>query len=112
MSQKTSIRELDSLAFADFLADGLADSGTYTSPDGGGVEITYLLDHQQPIEAEFGGRTFGRQREITLQLAQVTPEEGGIIDGDDGTRWVLQSPIEEDESTARWVVCPKRSDGA
>lgn len=112
MSQKTSIRELDSLAFADFLAEGLADSGTYTSPDGVETDITYLLDHQQPIDGEFGGRTFGRQREITLQLAQVTPEEGGIIDGDDGTRWILQSLIDEDESTSRWVVAPKRSEGA
>lgn len=117
MSQRTTLRQLDAEAFAAFAGAGMGDSGTYRSPDGDTVAITYLYDDQPLIESgEAGTRLAGRSREITLLLqefedAGLEPAQGGLVIGDDGRRWRLGPMVDADDSAVRFAVSLALGDG-
>ena len=99
---------------ADLADNGMADTGTYRSPDGDDTAITYLFDDTQFADVgETGARVLVRERQIGLMLGEVTPVENGRVIGDDGRTWRLVAPTGEvDDSMSWWFVAPVRSEGA
>ena len=105
MSQQSFLREFDAAAFAAFRDAGIADEPTYQAP--GAVEAVpcgvVLIDRGM---RDFGddlapvGTTYVR---ATLQMAEVAPERGGrlVVDGE---AYVLDSELDRDGSSSRWVV--------
>jgi hypothetical protein len=113
MTQRATLRAIDADIFGAFAAAGMADTGSYVSPDGEVTDgITYTYDDVSLIDSGEGGvRAVGRQREITLQLSEVSPVERGVVIGDDGSSWRLVGLIEDDQSMSRWAVAPVRGEG-
>lgn len=116
MSQRATLRALDADMVAAFADCGMADTGTYRSPDGVETSITYLFDEEQMIDAgspESGVAAFVRARQIGIEAASVTVEANGLVIGDDGRSWRLtQWTGERDDSMQWWACAPVRSDGA
>ena len=114
MSQRAAFAEFDAACMADLADNGMADTGTYRSPDGDETAITYLYDDTQFADVgETGARVLVRERQIGLMLGEVTPVENGRVVGDDGRTWRLVAPTGEvDDSMSWWFVAPVRSEGA
>lgn len=112
MSQRAALQEFDAACLSAFADAGMADTGTYRSPDGDDTAITYLYDDTQFAGVgETGARVLVRERQIGLMLGEVTPVENGRVIGDDGRTWRLVSPTGEiDDSMSWWFVAPIRSD--
>jgi len=112
MSQRAAFQEFDAACMADLADNGMADAGTYRSPDGDDTPITYLFDDTQFADVgDAGTRVLIRERQIGLMLSEVTPVENGRVIGDDGRTWRLVSATGEvDDSMSWWFVAPVRSD--
>lgn len=107
MNQKAFMQAFDAIAFGAFRATGIADAAHYHEPgSSAGVPCTVLLDENveqfTPDDVAPIATTSVR---VTLQLAEVTPRDGGVvrIDGT-GRRLKLVQKIRADESTAVWEV--------
>lgn len=114
MTQRATLRALDADILSAFAAAGMADTGSYVSPDGDETPVSYLFDDTQFADVgEAGARVMVRERQIGLMLSEVTPVENGRVIGDDGRTWRLVAPTSEsDDSMSWWFVAPMRSDGA
>jgi len=112
MSQRAAFAEFDAACLADFAGNGMADTGTYRSPDGDETAITYLFDDVQFADVgETGARVLVRERQIGLMLGEVAPVENGRVIGDDGRTWRLVAATGEvDDSMSWWFVAPVRSE--
>ncbi len=108
------LRSFDAMALPALADAGLADTGTYRSPDGDSTPVGYFFDHVTLADlGDAGTRAMVRERQIGLQLSEVTPVENGLVIGDDGRRWRLVAPTgESDDNLSWWFVAPARGDGA
>lgn len=112
MSQRDWMRAFDRSAFSAFAGVGISDTGTYRSPDGDDTAITYVYDESQMVDVGDGTPAYIRDRQIGLQLAEVSPEANGLVIGDDGRTWRLVAPTgERDDSLSYWTVAPVRDGG-
>lgn len=106
MTQRDTLQQMDAAIHAAFLGAGLAFDGGYRAP---GVPFTTAardvrgyLDRGVEFLGEFG-QVAGRRDQITLMLEDVTLAVGGHVDCD-GLRFKLAELIDQDESTAQYVV--------
>jgi len=107
LNQKAFMQVVDAIAFSAFAAAGVADAAHYKEP-GGTAEVpcTVLLDEAveqfTPDDVAPIATTIDR---VTLQLAEITPKDGGVVRIDaTGRRLKLFQKIRGDESTEQWEV--------
>lgn len=106
MNQKDFMQRFDALTFKAFGATGIADAAHFIAADGTQTPCTVLLDESvQPFGDVDAGPvpvTFDR---ITLQLSEVTPRNGEIVQIlGSGRRLKLVQKLRGDASMEQWEV--------
>ena len=106
MTQRDTLQQMDAAIHAAFLGAGLAFDGGYRGPNvpftTAALDVRGYLDRGVEFYGEFG-QVAGRRDQITLMLEDVTPAVGGHVDCD-GLRFKLADLIDQDDSTAQYVV--------
>lgn len=107
MSQTSMLREIDADIFAGFLADGMADSATYTAPGGSAsASITVLVD-RGAASTGFDSQVIAPQIRITVLRADVdAPIHGGLFTLSTGELFKIDSPTDPGESWTECIVAP------
>lgn len=107
MNQKAFMQAFDAVAFGAFCAAGVADAAHYL-PKGASLEVpcTVLLDENvEQFTSDDVAPIATTIDRVTLQLAEVTPEDGGVVRIDaTGRRLKLFQKIRGDASTEQWEV--------
>lgn len=106
MTQRETLQQMDAAIHAAFLGAGLAFAGGYRGPNvpvtAAAQDVRGYLDRGVEFYGEFG-QVAGRRDQITLMLEDVAPAVGGHVDCD-GLRFKLAELIDQDDSTAQYVV--------
>lgn len=107
MNQKAFLQAFDAVAMGAFRAAGVAD-GAFYQPPGASAEVpcTVLLDEAvEQFTSDDVAPIATTVTRITLQLAEISPRDGGVVRiADTGRRLKLVQKIRADESTAMWEV--------
>ena len=104
MSQIAALQALDAEIIGAFVDAGLADAAVYTPPGGGaGIACEVMVDRGQVVYGADGDEVAGLRTLVTFQLAQLTPERGGVVVVD-GSTLTLDSEDDNDKAMARWVA--------
>ncbi|MFK3845109.1 MULTISPECIES: hypothetical protein [Stenotrophomonas] len=105
MNQRAFLQGLDALMFAAFKGAGIADGATYQHSTAAPVPCTALHDEGVQDFDEEGVAVSTPYNRVTLQLAEVSPRGGGIVQIDaTGRRLKLEQKIRGDESSQVWEV--------
>ncbi|MDY4296831.1 MULTISPECIES: hypothetical protein [unclassified Xanthomonas] len=104
MSQREFLRQFDAVAFGAFADAGVGDRADYFAPGSAvGVPCTVLIDRDYVEFGDDGAPVSAPQTQVKLQLAEVEPMRFGrlVLPGES---LVLEKRVQQDESSARWVV--------
>jgi hypothetical protein len=107
MSQRAFLQALDANIAGAFRDAGMADTGSYTPPEGGAATpgIDVLVDRNVALYDEEGAPIDLDATLVTIFLSQVAaPARGGVVTIDGGDSFRLVKPDRRDESMSRWVV--------
>ncbi len=107
MNQKAFLQGLDALMFAAFKGAGIADGATYQHSTAAPVPVPCTALHDEGVQDfdEEGVAVSTPYNRVTLQLAEVSPRGGGIVQIDaTGRRLKLEQKIRGDESSQVWEV--------
>jgi len=106
MTQCDALQQMDAVIHAAFLGAGMAFAGGYRAPGipftAAAQDVRGYLDRGVEFLGEFG-QVAGRRDQLTLMLEDVAPAVGGHVDCD-GLRFRLAELVDQDDSTAQYVV--------
>lgn len=104
MSQKSTLRAIDSFIADAFISAGLADEGLYTAPGGQPVACRVMLDDAAQIFGDDGAPITGNRTTIAFLREDVDEPARGATVTIGADLYTLTERVLVDQSMSTWVV--------
>ncbi|MCS4231362.1 hypothetical protein EDF77_1926 [Stenotrophomonas maltophilia] len=107
MNQRAFLQGIDAMMFAAFRGAGIANGATYQHSGTAPVAVPCTVLHDEGVQDfdDDGVAVSTPYNRVTLQLAEVSPRSGGVVQiAATGRRLKLEQKIRGDESSQVWEV--------